>query len=58
MAVLGAILIWWNDNAIFGAQPETIMFAVFLGMLASIPVVQSVAPGARREREELPAATG
>jgi hypothetical protein len=43
VAELAAVLIWWNDNAIFGAQPETIMFAFFLGMLASIPVANALA---------------
>lgn len=28
-------LIWWNDNAIFGAQPETILLGLFLGLLAT-----------------------
>lgn len=33
---LTVILIWWNDNALFGAQPEAVLFACFLGLLASI----------------------
>jgi hypothetical protein len=31
-----AILIWWNDNALFGAQPETVFLAFFLGALRSV----------------------
>jgi O-antigen ligase len=30
------ILIWWNDNPIFGGQTETMLAALFLGGLASI----------------------
>lgn len=41
VAELAVVLIWWNDNPIYGAQPETILFAVFLGLLASIPAVTS-----------------
>jgi O-antigen ligase len=29
------LLIWWNNNPLFGAQPETVLAAVFLGLLAS-----------------------
>jgi O-antigen ligase len=30
------ILIWWNDNPIFGGQVETVLAAVFLGILISV----------------------
>ena len=33
--ILLAILVWWNDNALYGAQPESIMAAFALGILAS-----------------------
>ncbi len=55
---LAAVLIWWNDNPIFGAQPETVMFAVFLGLLASIPVVSPTPRGLDSEESELVAAAG
>ena len=32
---LVAVLIWWNDNPLFGAQPETVLAALFIGLLAS-----------------------
>ncbi len=55
---VAAVLIWWNDNPIFGAQPETIMFAVFLGLLASIPVTSSAGGGHDPKRSRLAAAAG
>ena len=36
-----AVLLWWNDNALFGAQPETVLAATFLGILAAVPAVRS-----------------
>lgn len=30
------ILIWWNDNPIFGGQVETVLASIFLGMLVSV----------------------
>jgi len=36
MMSLFVILVWWNDNALFGSQPEAVLFAFFLGLLASI----------------------
>jgi hypothetical protein len=32
--VMVVVLIWWNDNPLFGAHPETLLFALALGMLA------------------------
>jgi O-antigen ligase len=32
--VLILVLIWWNDNPLYGAQPETLSFALALGTLA------------------------
>ena len=43
MVSLVVILIWWNDNALFGSQPEAVLFAVFLGLLASIRVAPRAA---------------
>jgi O-antigen ligase len=37
--LLVGVLVWWNDNALFGAQPETILAATLLGMLAAIPIL-------------------
>lgn len=33
--LLVVILIWWNDNPLFGAEPETVLAATLLGVLAS-----------------------
>jgi O-antigen ligase len=30
------ILIWWNDNPIFGGQQETVVLAVFVGAIAGV----------------------
>jgi O-antigen ligase len=32
--VLILVLIWWNDNPVYGAHPETLTFALALGTLA------------------------
>ncbi len=32
------IAIWWNDNGLYGGQPESVLAAVLLGMLAAIPL--------------------
>ena len=32
--VLIVVLIWWNDNPLYGAQPETVFAALALGTLA------------------------
>jgi O-antigen ligase len=37
--LLVGVLVWWNDNALFGAQPETVLAATLLGILAAIPRV-------------------
>ena len=36
--LLVVVLVWWNDNPLFGAQPETVLAATFLGLLASYAV--------------------
>jgi hypothetical protein len=35
--LLVGVLVWLNDNALFGTQPETVLAATFLGMLAAVP---------------------
>jgi O-antigen ligase len=37
LVLIVVILIWLNDNPLFGAQPETVLLATFLGMFASAP---------------------
>lgn len=32
--VLIVVLIWWNDNPLYGGQPETVLAALALGTLA------------------------
>jgi O-antigen ligase len=39
--LLVGVLVWWNDNALFGVQPETVLAATFLGMLAAVPGVRT-----------------
>ena len=36
--LLVVVLVWWNDDPLFGAQPETVLAATFLGLLASYTV--------------------
>lgn len=38
LVLLVVILVWWNDNALYGAQPETVLAATFLGLLAATPL--------------------
>jgi hypothetical protein len=47
------ILVWWNDNTLYGAQPETILCATFLGMLATMPLIAQT----ERTRPEVDVAT-
>ena len=47
VVLLVGVLVWWNDNALFGAQPETVLAATLLGMLAAIPRVD--APASRTD---------
>ena len=37
--LLVATLVWLNDNPLFGSQPESVMAAMFLGILAAIPPI-------------------
>jgi hypothetical protein len=44
LLLLVAILIWWNDNALYGAQPETVLATTFLGLLAAVPYIATMDP--------------
>ena len=44
--LLVAILVWWNDNTLFGVQPETVLAATFLGALSAVPLLWQSAAGA------------
>jgi O-antigen ligase len=35
LLILIVVLIWWNDNPLFGAQPETVYAALALGVMAT-----------------------
>ena len=39
MILLVATLVWLNDNPLFGSQPESVMAAMFLGILAAVPPI-------------------
>jgi O-antigen ligase len=39
LVLLVVILVWWNDNTLYGAQPESVLAATFLGILAAVPAV-------------------
>jgi O-antigen ligase len=41
VAMLVAVMVWWNDSALFGAQPDAVIAATILGLLASVPLVES-----------------
>jgi O-antigen ligase len=36
LAVLVVVAIWFNDNALYGAQPEVVLAATMLGLLAAL----------------------
>ena len=38
LALLVVILFWWNDNGLYGAQPESVIAATLLGLLAAVPL--------------------
>ena len=44
LVLLLVILVWLNDNPLYGAQPETVLMALFLGMFASAPAILSQTP--------------
>jgi O-antigen ligase len=39
VVLLVATMVWLNDNPLYGAQPETVMTALFLGILAAVPPI-------------------
>jgi O-antigen ligase len=39
-AIVLLVAVWLNDNALFGSQPETVMIAAMIGILAAIPAAQ------------------
>ena len=39
MILLVATMVWLNDNPLFGSQPESVMAAMFLGILAAVPPI-------------------
>jgi O-antigen ligase len=39
LVMLVVIMVWLNDNPLFGAQPETVLLATFLGMFAAAPAI-------------------
>jgi O-antigen ligase len=44
LVMIVVILLWLNDNPLFGAQPETVFLAMFLGMFAAAPAIVRDAP--------------
>ena len=46
LVLLVVVLVWWNDNTLYGAQPESVLAATFLGILAAVPAI------ARAERSD------
>ncbi len=50
VVLLVAILVWLNDNTLFGLQPETVLAATLIGALAAIPLMVDRG-GGRREHE-------
>lgn len=39
LVMVVVIVLWLNDNPLFGAQPETVLIATFLGLFAAAPAV-------------------
>jgi O-antigen ligase len=55
VAVLVVIAIWLNDNALYGAQPELVLAATMLGLLAALGSSRSTPPASSViGEEELP----
>jgi O-antigen ligase len=44
LIMMVVILVWLNDNPLFGAQPETVLMAMFLGMFAAAAPILSTTP--------------
>jgi O-antigen ligase len=39
LVMVVVIMLWLNDNPLFGAQPETVLLALFLGLFAAAPAI-------------------
>jgi O-antigen ligase len=39
LVMIVVIMLWLNDNPLYGAQPETVLLALFLGLFAAAPAV-------------------
>jgi hypothetical protein len=50
-SALVLVLVWMNDNPMFGAQTETVIPALFVGAIAALG--STIIPGAERQRPEL-----
>jgi O-antigen ligase len=44
LVMIVVIMLWLNDNPLFGAQPETVLLALFLGLFAAAPAIQRGMP--------------
>ena len=51
LAVLVVVAIWFNDNALYGAQPEVVLAATMLGLLAALGSLRMTSA---RGNQELP----
>jgi O-antigen ligase len=49
------VVVWWNDNPIFGGQPETVIPAVFLGAIAGLSRALPAGEPAAPTQVDLPA---
>jgi O-antigen ligase len=39
LVMIVVIMLWLNDNPLYGAQPETVLLALFLGLFAAAPAI-------------------
>ena len=44
LVMIVVIMVWLNDNPLYGAQPETVLLALFLGMFAAAPAILRTTP--------------
>jgi hypothetical protein len=44
VVLLAVIMIWWNDNTLYGAQPESVLAATFIGIVAVAPAIARARP--------------
>ena len=51
LVLLVVIAIWLNDNPLFGAQTETVLAAMFLGMFAAAPAILRSTPSSATVNE-------